>query len=285
MAAGALSACSSSDSSPTTTTSTSKPNGATSYYVALGDSYAAGIQPTPSGQSVPTDAGYPDLLYNDVRPSMPGLQLVELGCSGETTTTAIKGGICKYAEGSQLAAATSFIRANQGSIAFVTVELGANNFEQCVSNEVVDAGCLVDQVATVENELPQVFQQLRAAGGPNMKIVAMNLFDPYLAAWFNGPEGQTLAGQSVEFLREFNQALRSIHQAAGARTANVAGTFSTYESFSNMTDLPGHGTVPLAVARICEWTWGCTPPPQGPNEHPNTEGYQQIANAFKPLVS
>jgi lysophospholipase L1-like esterase len=285
LAAAALSACSSSASSPTTTTSTSKPSETTSYYVALGDSYAAGVQPNASGESVATAYGYPDLLYDDVRPSMPGLQLVELGCSGETTTTAIKGGICKYAEGSQLAAATSFIRAHQSSIAFVTVELGANNFEQCVSGDNVDAGCVLDQISTVETELPQIFQQLRAAGGPDMKIVAMNLFDPFLAAWLAGPEGQILAGESVEVVREFNQTLRSIHRAAGARTANVAGTFSTYENLSDMTDLPGHGNIPVSVARICEWTWGCTSPPQGPNEHPNTEGYQQIADAFKPLVS
>lgn len=282
--AAALSGCSSSASSSSSTTSTSRPSGTASYYVSLGDSYATGVQPDAAGDSLPTDQGYPDVLYNEVRPSLPDLQLVKLGCSGETTTTAIRGGTCHYAEGSQLAAATSFIRSNRSSIAFVTVELGANNFESCVTNGNVDTGCVVDEVATVETELPQIFLQLRDAGGPQMKIVAMNLFDPFLAAWLSGPSGQTLAQASVEVLREFNQALRAIHRAAGARTANVAGAFATYESFSTTTDLPGRGTVPVAVARICQWTWGCTPPPEGPNEHPNAEGYQQIANAFKPLI-
>jgi lysophospholipase L1-like esterase len=285
LGAAVLNGCSSSVSSSSSTTSTSKPSVATRYYVSLGDSYATGVQPNASGDSLPTDQGYPDVLYNEVRPSMPDLQLVKLGCSGETTTTAIKGGTCHYTEGSQLAAATSFIRSNQSSIAFVTVELGANNFETCVPNGNVDTGCVLDELATVETELPQIFKQLRDAGGPQMTIVAMNLFDPFLAAWLAGPEGQTLAQASVEVLREFNQTLRSIHRAAGARTASVAGAFSTYEPFSNTTDLPGRGTVPVAVARICQWTWGCAPPPQGPNEHPNAEGYQQIANAFRPLVS
>jgi lysophospholipase L1-like esterase len=285
LGAAVLNGCSSSVSSSSSTTSTSKPSVATRYYVSLGDSYATGVQPNASGDSLPTNQGYPDVLYNEVRTSMPDLQLVKLGCSGETTTTAIKGGTCHYAEGSQLAAATSFIRSNQSSIAFVTVELGANNFETCVPNGNVDTGCVLDELATVETELPQIFKQLRDAGGPQMTIVAMNLFDPFLAAWLAGPEGQTLAQASVEVLREFNQTLRSIHRAAGARTASVAGAFSTYETFSNTTDLPGRGTVPVAVARICQWTWGCAPPPQGPNEHPNAEGYQQIANAFRPLVS
>src|SRR5207248_2446722 len=127
-------------------------------------------------------------------------------------------------------------------------------------------------------------QQLRAAGGPQLRIAAMNLFDPFLAQWLTGPSGQTLAQQSIEVVREFNQTLRSIQLEADARTANVAGAFSTYVSFSTTMDLQGHGNVPVAVARLCQWTWACTPPPQGPNEHPNTEGYQQIANAFKPLV-
>jgi lysophospholipase L1-like esterase len=284
LGAGVLSGCSSSASSSSSTTSTARPNASTTYYVSLGDSYATGVQPDASGDSVSTNQGYADDLYNDVRPSMPTLQLVKLGCSGETTTTAIKGGTCHYAEGSQLAAATSFIRANQSSIAFVTVELGANNFEQCVPNGNVDTGCLLDEISTVETELPQIFQQLRDAGGPQMKIVAMNLFDPFLAEWLSGPSGQTLAQASVEVLREFNQTLRSIHRAAGARTAGVAGAFSTYESFATTTELPGRGSVPVAVARICQWTWACAPPPQGPNEHPNAVGYQQIANAFKPLV-
>jgi lysophospholipase L1-like esterase len=285
LGAAVLSGCSSSGSSSSSTTSTSKPSAATRYYVSLGDSYATGVQPDASGDSIPTNEGYPDVLYNEVRPSMPDLQLVKLGCSGETTTTAIKGGTCHYAEGSQLAAAASFIRSNQSSIAFVTVELGANNFESCVPNGNVDTGCVLDELATVVTELPQIFKQLRDAGGPQMKIVAMNLFDPFLAAWLSGPEGQTLAQASVEVLREFNQTLRSIHRAAGVSTASVAGAFSTYETFSNTTDLPGRGTVPVAVARICQWTWGCAPPPQGPNEHPNAEGYRQIANAFRPLVS
>ena len=215
---------------------------------------------------------------------MPGLELVKLGCSGETTDTAIKGGSCRYSQGSQVAAASSFIRTNQSSIAFVTVELGANNFEHCATNGQVDAGCLLDEVWTVEAELPQIFQQLRDAGGPQMKIVAMSLFDPFLAEWLTGPAGQTVAQQSVEFLRGFNTTLRSIHAAAGARTAPVAKTFSTYESFATMTNLSGYGSVPVSVARLCQWTWVCAPPPQGPNEHPNAEGYQQIANAFMPLV-
>ncbi len=48
--------------------------------------------------------------------------------------------------------------------------------------------------------------------------------------------------------------------------------------------LPGAGTVPLNVARICQWTWMCAPPPVGPNIHANAAGYQVIAAAFQQVI-
>jgi hypothetical protein len=38
--------------------------------------------------------------------------------------------------------------------------------------------------------------------------------------------------------------------------------------------------LPKTVAEICELTWECVAPPQGPNEHCNVRGYSVIANAF-----
>jgi hypothetical protein len=44
--------------------------------------------------------------------------------------------------------------------------------------------------------------------------------------------------------------------------------------------LPGLRTLPRNVATICQLTWECVPPPQGPNEHANAAGYHVIADAF-----
>ena len=79
------------------------------YYLALGDSLAQGVQPNASGVSVMTRDGYPDQAYAALRASRPGLKLVKLGCPGETTTSMINGGICRYRGGSQLAATVAFI--------------------------------------------------------------------------------------------------------------------------------------------------------------------------------
>jgi lysophospholipase L1-like esterase len=54
--------------------------------------------------------------------------------------------------------------------------------------------------------------------------------------------------------------------------------------FSDTAPLPGVGTVPLNVARICGWTWMCAPAPVGPNIHANAAGYQQIAAAFEQAI-
>jgi lysophospholipase L1-like esterase len=104
-----------------------------SYYLALGDSLAQGVQPNTMGTSVETQQGYPDQVYAALHRSHPGLRLVKLGCPGETTSTMIDGGICRYPGGSQLAAAIAFLRAHRGHVLLVTVDIGANDLEDCGS--------------------------------------------------------------------------------------------------------------------------------------------------------
>ncbi|HWC37694.1 MAG TPA: hypothetical protein VG476_04145, partial [Acidimicrobiales bacterium] len=86
--------------------SSSSSSGSSTYYVSLGDSLAVGVQPNAAGESVPTNQGYADDLYNSLRSSRPGLRLVKFGCPGETTETFSRGGLCHYNEGSQMSAAT-----------------------------------------------------------------------------------------------------------------------------------------------------------------------------------
>src|ERR1700740_790657 len=103
------------------------------YYLALGDSLSQGVQPDAAGTSVETGQGYPDQLYAMLRPSQPALQLVKLGCPGETTATMIHGGICHYPGGSHVAAAVAFLPAHRGHVRLVTIDIGANDPEDCGS--------------------------------------------------------------------------------------------------------------------------------------------------------
>ena len=71
----------------------------TQYYVPLGDSLDAGVQPDATSDGGPTDEGYTDQLDALHQSSNPRLVQHKLGCPGETTTMMIDGGICGYGGG------------------------------------------------------------------------------------------------------------------------------------------------------------------------------------------
>jgi lysophospholipase L1-like esterase len=245
------------------------------YYLSLGDSLAAGVQPIgDAANAYRTNDGYPDRLFELARAVQPKLALVKLGCPGETTRTMIEGGICSYAHGSQLDEAISFLRAHRAKTAFVTIDLGANDFP-CN-----DIPCIPQGVASIQAHLPTVVAALRDAAGPDVPIVGMNLYDPLLAAWFLGPDGQTFAHRTVtEAIVPINHLTDGIYASAGIRIADVETAFHTTD-FDTQVDVPGVGSVPLNVALICQWTWACAPAPLGPDNHANADGYVVIARVF-----
>jgi lysophospholipase L1-like esterase len=254
----------------------------TSYYLALGDSLSRGVQPNSAGLSVPTDQGYPDQLYAMLRPGDPGLRLVKLGCSGETTTTMIHGGICSYRGGSQLAAAVRFLRAHPGRVSLVTIDIGANDPDTCITHLSLSkiASCLSAAVPDTAGNLARIMQALRAAGGTKLRVIGMSYYVPELATWRDGLAGQLIARFSERLAAGLNDLLTSTYTAFGARVANVSGAFSSGD-FTSQATRSALGTLPRNVALICSWTWECAPPPRGPNEHANAAGYRVIANAFR----
>jgi lysophospholipase L1-like esterase len=248
---------------------------AKSYYVSVGDSLAASVQPIgDSADLFRTSDGYAEQLAAIARASAPKISLVKLGCPGETTTTMIAGGICSYAHGSQLDEAVSFLRSHQAQVAFVTIDIGANDFP-CQTAECVPAG-----VAAIQTNLPAILARLRAAAGPGVPIVGMTIYNPFLAYWFGGADGQAYARASAsQLLGPINGLLRAIYEGSGDGVADIETAFSSND-FDTQVNLPGAGAVPLNVARICMWTWVCAPPPLGPDNHANATGYGVIARAY-----
>jgi lysophospholipase L1-like esterase len=251
------------------------------YYLALGDSLSQGVQPDASGASVPTRYGYADQLYAALHSRLPGLRLVKLGCTGETTGTMIHGGICSYPGGSQLAAADRFLRAHRARVSLVTLDIGANDPDSCITEPSVVklAACAGSSVPRAAANLATILRQLRQAA-PHDRIIAMNYYLPALAAWRNGVGGQMLARGSELVTTGYNALLTRVYQAFGVRVADVSGAFHTSD-FSPQVTVPGLGPLPRNVAAICRWTWECAPAPRGPNQHPNQAGYQVIARAFQ----
>jgi len=251
------------------------------YYLALGDSLSQGVQPDRAGASVPTGQGYADQLYAMLHGSQPTLQLVKLGCTGETTATMIHGGICHYRGGSQLAEAVAFLTAHRGHLVLVTIDIGANDPEACGTAASLRAvtACVGTNLPDAISNLGTILARLRAAAGPGVRIVGMSYYLPALAEWRNGTVGQGIAWLSERLAAGYNDLLERAYADSGVRVANVFGAFETSD-FGNEATVPGIGTVPRNVALICQWTWACTSPPRGPNQHANQAGYGVIARAF-----
>ena len=164
----------------------------------------------------------------------------------------INGGICSYPHGSQLDEAVAYLESHRQFVAFITIDIGANDFP-CQAAECVPAG-----VNAIQTNLPMILAALREAAGPNIPIIGMTIYNPFLANWLLGPEGQAVAQFSATHLMgPVNAVLTGIFQAGGADVADIEAAFSSND-FATQVELPGFGTVPLNVARICMWTWVCT---------------------------
>jgi lysophospholipase L1-like esterase len=274
-AAATLTACSGSAAPHHASASASTPPA--TYYLALGDSLAQGVQPDAAGASVETPFGYPDQVYAALRRTHPTLRLVKLGCPSETTTTMINGGICRYRGGSQLAAADAFLRAHRGRVLLVTIDIGANDPEDCGNQPGLTqlAACAVTGIPAAVTHLTTIVTSLKAAE-PGVRIVGMNYYLPALAEWRDGLPGHVVAWAAEKLAATYNQMLDRVYTNAGARVANVFGAFET----ANFAGQAGAANVPRNVARLCQWTWACAAPPRGPNQHANQAGYQVIARTF-----
>jgi lysophospholipase L1-like esterase len=272
MAAAVLTACSSPPAA--------KPPPPSSYYLALGDSLSQGVQPDAAGASVETGQGYPDLVYATLLASHPALRLVRLGCPGETTQTMMHGGICHYSAGSQLAAATAFLRAHRGHVFLVTIDIGANDLEDCGNQPgITQLASCIGQLPKATANVAAILASLRAAAAPGVRIAGMNYYLPALAEWRSGLLGRATAELSEKFAVAYDDLLKRAYGQAGITVANVFGAFET-TNFGDPVTVPGIGSVPRNVARICQWTWECAPPPRGPNQHANAAGYRVIADAI-----
>lgn len=243
------------------------PDRAMGWYLALGDSLAAGYQPT---TGVDFTGGYVGGVLEAVQTTAPKTKLVNLACPGERITTLVSGGTCAYDEGTQLAQALQFLHAHGDKTRLITIDIGANDIQRCasVATASIDYPCIGQGLRDVGQLLPRALAQLRAAA-PQAQIVVLDYYNPFLAAWGAGPAGQQLANQSVPLQAALNSLIAAAAATAGASVAQVATAFQS----TNWT--PTAGGVPTNVALICTWTWMCS----RTDIHANDAGYAVMAQA------
>ena len=240
------------------------------YYVALGDSLARGIG-APGGQ------GYVDDVFAFEQQSHPGLQLVNLSCSGETTGTMINGGTCSYTTGSQLGDAEAFLTAHAGQISFITIDIGGNDLAFCFSPIPLDLTYVKSALPPAAANLPTILSRLRAAAGA-VPIVGLKYYDPFLAYWLLGDAGPQAAHDSVKLLKYGNAGLKKVYRKFRAGIADGEKTFLVLK-FALRGSWAGQ-TVPVNVAQECLWTLMCTQ-----NDiHANGPGHAALAAAFEPVI-
>lgn len=297
---------------------------APTYYLSLGDSLSQGYQPVGGTThiGINTDQGYVDDIYQaqlanaSTNPADATLQLVKLGCPGETTTTYLRGGICPNYH-SQNLAAVNFLKHHGAQTKFITLDIGANNVDSCLTFDPttglangVNGTCFINGTKTAAKQLAVILTNIKAAA-PNVPIYGMTYYDPFLALYLQGevynlqngiPEGtptspgtieENLAEGSVGLSANFNGALDQVYSAFGVPVTDVGSAtalagapdaFNTTDQTSaenaQIPVAPGVSVpVPDNVANICALTWECNLS----NIHPNQNGYQVIAGDFQAL--
>ena len=200
--------------------------GGETFYLALGTSLAVGFQPN-RGE---TSKGYVDVLWRRMAQQIPGLSLKNVGCPGETSSSMITGAHphCRYPEGSQLDAAVAFLQAHPAQVAFITVEVGANDFIGACLRDTgrLDRACAADLLPRLQTRLTRIVDAL-AAAAPDVPIVGMTYYDPLLGLWGLVPGGRALARADARIWadveRDARDRLRRCRRHGGGCGGDVPG--------------------------------------------------------------
>ena len=220
-------------------------------YVALGDSLAAGYQP---GGAELRDTAYPALTATRIGAAGAALTLENLGCSGETTTSLVKGGKCDFAAGSQLEQAEKLLKASD-DVSLVTIDIGGNDLLRCVRGGAqIDTACVTAGVGTVKKNLPTILKRLKAAAGADVPVLVLGYYNPWLAAKaLNQPvKGVDAAAKAYTAL---STAIESAAKSSGTTFVGLDQAFSTNDT--TPTTINGR-SVPKNAAAICTLTNICT---------------------------
>lgn len=254
------------------------------FYVSLGDSYASGYQPSVVGSGRNTTNGFAYQVPALAAARGYALSLVNFGCGGATTTSLLRAKGCRpralgprgtaYPGRTQIAAATRFLRANREDVELVTVSIGGNDVTAC-ARAAEPIPCVAAATDSIRRNVTSSVRQLRAAAGPDVRIVGTTYPDVILGEYVTGEGGRQLAALSVAAFRSLiNPALKKAYEDNGGTFVDVTRAAGSYTPLSQTTTFQPYGRIPIAVAKVCELSYYCA---LG-DIHLRTDGYRLIAD-------
>jgi lysophospholipase L1-like esterase len=255
---------------PAVAAAASTPFGPRHYYLSLGDSFGFGLQVTrwlamlDAGTYTPDafNTGYTDDLAAMIRAQLrPDLQVVNYSCPASGTGEMLRADGCFFHQiglalhdefsGSQLEAATAFLRAHPGQVSPITISISTADMLSAVEDCNAAPVCVARSgvFRTIRTNLNVILGRLRAAA-PTADIV---LLLPHNVTVVDFPGDNPLWAAFVLELRTI----------AAAHEVRVADAF----------------TAITLSGRTCELTFACLPGDLA-DAHPNDAGYAVMARLF-----
>ncbi len=263
------------------------------YYVSVGDSYAAGYR-ADGTSGIDAGDGYAYRLTEFLNRSGRS-ELRNFGCVGQTAhgmqhdngcaaDASTSGGV-DYSGTSQLRAAAEFMAEHRGQIRLVTIAMGANDILRCLDHSDDDAiqQCAEQTSVEIREILGGFLAATRELLGHEVPIVGISYFNVFHAAGLAGAIDAGRRGTLSQMLFDnyLNPSLQDIYSRAGAHFVDVSMLAGADLPDSRMSPLPGHGTVSAATARICVLTYYCS----DHDPHPNRAGHALIAKAIEEAIT
>lgn len=266
----------------------------TTYFVSVGDSYAAGYRPGGASGSTTGDGFVYQVL--DALNQRGNWELKNFGCTGQTAhgmqfddgcaAGALAAGGVDYPQRPQEAAAEQFIAEHRDHIGLVTISMGANDIVKCLdlSDDGEAQRCTESASAAVRQSLGAFLKAVRSLVGDNVPIVGVSYVDVFRAEVLKGTDEsrRKAAVAEIVFRDYLNPTLRDTYAQFNAHFVDVTVLAGGELPESRKAVLPGYGTVSASVARVCELTYFCS---DGDDPHPNREGHALIARAVEQAMN
>jgi len=250
------------------------------YYLALGDSLAAGVTkpgvPTDPGCTNPKTPGYVCVFYRYLLRVNPTFHVRNFAVSGANSCVLVHGlggnspcsdPLLTGAAPSQVDEALQFIQSHSGQVNVITLDVGGDDFLAALVASITNPSAALQEIPAIltsdQTDLDSALQQLHAAA-PQAKILVINQYNPIGGASIPllPTSFVNAAGQALDGLAAIDQ---SEAEKYGATYVDVASAFNHAPG--------GAASLTYAVSSVLAGNLNQI------NVHPTPQGYAVYAHA------